>query len=395
VISRAPTPRTHTAPHTAPCGLGASVACAIVGALSSASRPQSGASGITDRGAHLAPQVALEGDALEHVVVEERALDRARLRFVLGLAAVLWGVFVVTYLPIALSIDPRPLWHFLVPHTVGGLAIVGALAHVRRATPESLREGFALAVGFVVPALCLVIVSAMFRGIVSPFAHGTLVVIAAHALAVPMPWRRALPWALALALSWPLGMLALAALDPSLAAQLADARLRADFQETAMAQLVAAALAVASQHVHWTIRREVLAQQSRHDYRVISRLGRGGMGEVFRAHHPGLDRDVALKILTHAGDAQLESRFVREVRATADLTHPGIVRVHDCGVTDEGRLFYTMELLEGRTLAQLVDARGPLDPRRAAASCATRREPSPRRTRAASCTATSSRRTSS
>jgi len=98
---------------------------------------------------------------------------------------------------------------------------------------------------------------------------------------------------------------------------------------------------------------------------VRAKLGRGGMGEVFRAHHPGLDRDVALKILTQRGDAQLETRFVREVRAMAELTHPGIVRVHDCGVTEDGRLFYTMELLEGRTLAQLVAARGPLDPARA------------------------------
>lgn len=79
--------------------------------MSSAPRSQSGASGITERGAHVAPHTALEGDALEHVVVEERALDRERLRFVLGLGAALWGVFLPAYLPIALSIDPRPLWH--------------------------------------------------------------------------------------------------------------------------------------------------------------------------------------------------------------------------------------------------------------------------------------------
>jgi hypothetical protein len=338
--------------------------------LSSAPRSQSGASGITDRGAHVAPHTALEGDALEHVVAEERALDRERLRFVLGLGAALWGVFLPAYLPIALSIDPRPLWHYLVPHAIGWASILGAFLHVRRAELAVLHERLALAFGFGVPALSIAIVSTMFRGIVSPFGHGTLVVIAAYAVAVPMPWRRALPWALALAASWPLGVLAIATLSPPLAAELGDPRLRADFQETALAQLVGAALAVVGQHMQWTIRREVLAQQSRHDYRILARLGRGGMGEVFRAHHPGLDRDVALKILSHAGDAQLESRFVREVRATAELDHPGIVRVHDCGVTDEGQLFYTMELLEGRTLAQLLDARGPLDPRRA--SCLVR-----------------------
>lgn len=316
--------------------------------------------------ATVAPAAALDGDALVDVVAEERALDQERLRVVLGVGSALWLATALAYLPVGLAIEPRPLWHFLVPHALGWASLLVARHHVRARAPGTMRLGLALSLGFVVPALSGAVVSTFYRGVVSPFAHGTLVVIAAYAVAAPLPWRRGLPWSLALALSWPLGVLALAALDPRLAAQLEDARLRADFQETSIALLVGALLASADQHAQWTIRREVLAQRGRHDYRVLEQLGAGGMGEVFRARHPGLGRDVALKVLSQRGDAQLEARFVREVRAMADLAHPGIVRVYDCGATDEGRLFYTMELLEGRTLAQLVQGRGPLEPARAA-----------------------------
>ncbi|MFO0710362.1 MAG: serine/threonine-protein kinase [Sandaracinus sp.] len=331
--------------------------------MTSAARPTTSAPPSLDRGAS---QAALEGDALDDVRAEEQVLDHARLRFVLGVGSVLWAAIAIVYVPIALFLEPRPLWHSLGPHTLGWLGILGAWAYVRARPPAATSVPIALLAGFVLPAASVAVVSASFRGIVSPFGHGTIVVLAAYAVAVPMPWRRALPWALGLALSWPLGVLAMCALAAPLRVQLEDPRLFADFQETAIAQLVGALLACASQHAQWTNRREVLAERVRHDYRIVARLGRGGMGEVFRAHHPGLGRDVALKILAHHGDASLEARFVREVRATAELTHPGIVRVHDCGATEDGRLFYTMELLEGRTLAQLVASRGPLPPTRAA-----------------------------
>ncbi len=332
--------------------------------LSSAPSSPSAGSSTADRGT-LSPALALGGDDLDAVVSEERALDQERLRFVLGVGAALWAVLALAYLPIALTIEPHPLSVFFVPHAIGLASIGLALSHVRTRAPADTSLALALVLGSIVPAAMVAIVSAYFRGIVSPFGHGTLVLLAAFAVGVPMPWRRAAPWAFSIALTWPLGVLVMTRFDPALAAQLDDVRLRADFQETALAQLVAAMLACASQHAQWTTRREVLAQKSRHDYRILAKLGRGGMGEVFRAHHPGLGRDVALKILSQRGDAQLETRFVREVRAMAELTHPGIVRVHDCGVTEDGRLFYTMEVLEGRTLAQLVAARGPLDPARA------------------------------
>ncbi len=88
-------------------------------------------------------------------------------------------------------------------------------------------------------------------------------------------------------------------------------------------------------------------------YEVLSELGRGGMGVVYRA----LDRDVALKVLRLAGTADSDSieRFRREAHAAAALDHPNIVRVHDVGALPDGSPFYAMEMLEGEDLAQAVE----------------------------------------
>ncbi len=106
-------------------------------------------------------------------------------------------------------------------------------------------------------------------------------------------------------------------------------------------------------------------------YEVVSAIGAGGMGEVYRAKDTRLDRDVAVKVLPAGSvdNAQAEARFDREAKAIAGLSHP-----HICALFDVGRLrvddasaghgrdlsFLVMELLEGETLHQRL-ARGPLD----------------------------------
>jgi eukaryotic-like serine/threonine-protein kinase len=88
-------------------------------------------------------------------------------------------------------------------------------------------------------------------------------------------------------------------------------------------------------------------------YRVLDKLGEGGMGEVYRAHDTRLDRDVAIKVLpaTFAGDPERRARFEREARAVAALSHPNIVAIFDTGVHD-GQLFVVTELLDGETLRE-------------------------------------------
>ncbi|MGD1148652.1 MAG: serine/threonine-protein kinase [Thermoanaerobaculaceae bacterium] len=88
-------------------------------------------------------------------------------------------------------------------------------------------------------------------------------------------------------------------------------------------------------------------------YEILSPLGVGGMGEVWRARDHRLNRDVALKVLPGAiaGDPATRTRFEREAKAVAALSHPNILAIHDFGTID-GTAFAVMELLEGQTLRE-------------------------------------------
>ncbi len=88
-------------------------------------------------------------------------------------------------------------------------------------------------------------------------------------------------------------------------------------------------------------------------YVVLGVLGRGGFATVYRARDTALGRDVALKALAPhlAEDAEVRRRFVQEAQRIAQLRHPHIVTVHDVGEAD-GQPFFTMELVEGETLAE-------------------------------------------
>ena len=86
-------------------------------------------------------------------------------------------------------------------------------------------------------------------------------------------------------------------------------------------------------------------------YEIVSSLGSGGMGDVYRALDPRLEREVAIKVIRSlASNSEAQARLWREARAAASVSHPGICQIYDVGESDE-QLFIVMELLSGQSLA--------------------------------------------
>ncbi|WP_395738891.1 protein kinase domain-containing protein [Prosthecobacter sp.] len=98
-------------------------------------------------------------------------------------------------------------------------------------------------------------------------------------------------------------------------------------------------------------------------YEIIALLGRGGMGAVYKGVQLSLDRQVAIKILSHSlheADASFAERFKNEARAMGRLKHPGIVGVHDFGLTEGGLLYIVMEFIDGTDVSAMIASQGRL-----------------------------------
>jgi serine/threonine-protein kinase len=134
-----------------------------------------------------------------------------------------------------------------------------------------------------------------------------------------------------------------------------------------------AVVAMLPSSVLYRLGRRLREAQELGSYRLVELLGHGGMGEVWRAEHRLLARNVAIKLVrpevlgaANAADARLMlQRFEREARATAALSSPHTIDLFDYGMTDEGTFYYVMELLSGRDLETLVRDFGPVPADRA------------------------------
>jgi serine/threonine protein kinase len=99
-------------------------------------------------------------------------------------------------------------------------------------------------------------------------------------------------------------------------------------------------------------------------YEIVSTLGSGGMGKVYRARRPLLGDEVAVKVMQASTDAppDLKQRFLRESRACAQLRHPNIVTILDFNIDQGGQPYMVMELLSGPSLREELEVSGPMDP---------------------------------
>ena len=103
------------------------------------------------------------------------------------------------------------------------------------------------------------------------------------------------------------------------------------------------------------------------EYIVVDRIGSGGMGSVYKAEQPSMNRMVAIKVLhsRFATRDDLVARFRREARAMSQLSHPNTARVYKYGELDDGAVYFVMDYLEGKNLAAWVRENGPMQAERA------------------------------
>jgi len=138
----------------------------------------------------------------------------------------------------------------------------------------------------------------------------------------------------------------------------------ADFIESPALQVAAELLT--KEEIEKESPKSLSAGTSISHYRIVEKIGAGGMGEVYRAHDPRLGRDVAIKVLpgAFAADPDRLRRFEQEARAAAALNHPNIVAIYDVGTWEYGTPYVVTELLEGATLRESL-RKGPLSVRKA------------------------------
>ena len=195
---------------------------------------------------------------------------------------------------------------------------------------------------------------------------GIAVWVAAYTLLVPMPPYLGVATGLVAASMGPLVHFALARLDhhPPLAPNL----LFLYYFPSYLMVGVAGYLSARRLRLEWSAARA----RELGSYELIELIARGGMGEVWRAHHRFLKRDAAIKLIrpeallarTGQQAGVMRQRFEHEAQTTASLRSPHTVELYDFGVTDEGGFFYAMELLEGFDLERLVREFGPQPPAR-------------------------------
>lgn len=125
---------------------------------------------------------------------------------------------------------------------------------------------------------------------------------------------------------------------------------------------LAAFAAIYGAHVIHSMRREAFDAKRFGQYQLLEKLGEGGMGEVHLAEHLLLKRPCAIKFINPdaAANSVALTRFEREVRSTAKLSHWNTVEIYDYGHTKDGRFYYVMELLPGLNLADLIQRHGRL-----------------------------------
>ncbi len=299
---------------------------------------------------------------LQRIAVEEHLENIARSRLVWSLGVT--GATGMTAIEIGYGGLPDEPLRFLAPRLL--LIAAPALAVLRcpKINPIELRTVDATV--YATAAATLALIATQSGGFDSPAVGGVACVIVAQGLTLlDRPVQTALRLGVTMAVFAAVVTLILFVGPPEVAGALSDPAGFAALGRNLFLQAMLAATVIAAGHMHWRARRTRIATRNAGQYILQKCIGKGGMGEVWLAHLPDFQRDVAVKLLRcDVANPQSIARFGREVAALAELRHPNTVQIIDWGVSDSN-LYYAMELLTGETLKALVLREGPLPPERA------------------------------
>jgi eukaryotic-like serine/threonine-protein kinase len=253
--------------------------------------------------------------------------------------------------------EPVAFGHLAASWTMG---LLWLLASRGRHTRTSL--GALDAVGFVVACGFLSIMAWNDEGQILQVLLALIVTVMIRAILVPSRPRRTV--VLSLLAFLPTVIVCIARHDPTafLPGFTPDYQKQYMTLNTILWSILGTTLATITSRVTYGLRRQVAEANELGQYVLEEKIGGGGMGEVWRARHRLLIRPAAIKLIRPevSGDPDLLlRRFEREARATAALKSPHTVQLYDFGATEDGRLYYVMELLDGLDLETLVRQYGP------------------------------------
>jgi eukaryotic-like serine/threonine-protein kinase len=286
-----------------------------------------------------------------------------------GFFAVFNGIFIAGGVPVLpLLLMQANVWHLL------SSSVMAVLWVITRARSWSLRTlGILDCAALLLPGIGLAMMAAqpdekqLMAGL-----FALTVTMMARAVLIPSTATRTF------CLSWiasaPLLAVSFIFHEPAALPGLAPGLLKALISVNAFLWLgIATTLSTVTSRTIYGLRQQVKEAADIGQYTLEAKIGSGGMGEVWRARHRMLIRPAAVKLVTaqqlgsmSGRDSELRlRRFEREARATAGLKSPHTVQLYDFGVTDDGTLYYVMELLDGMDLHTLVDRFGPVPAERA------------------------------
>ena len=329
------------------------------------SRPMSSPSDAT---AHA--KVEIVAGKRESLSAQER--ETLRKRLTAGAIVVLFGFGI--YL-VRSYFDDRPLQglHTLVVFALSAVIVV--LVSQVELTTKHLRwlelAIFGIPVLFFVPYHYLCVMQQLEAedpvGIVAIYknvASYWFCLLVIYGLFVPNNWKRTLIVVTPMVIL-PVATGVVAAIRHPMVGQNLDVR---QLTDTFMILCVGALCAAYGAEVIQSLRKEAREAREFGQYRLVELIGKGGMGEVYKAEHRLLKRPCAIKLIRpeRAGDKAALARFEREVRATAKLTHWNTIDIYDYGRTDDGMFYYVMEYLPGLNIKQMLRVKGPMSPERVA-----------------------------